>query len=146
MLQKGTFLKLLYSCMYCCLWALNMFKSIEMVNDNELQHVIYLLNFRKATFIVSFVKCIVNIWWLIAWLGDGSWCFMKGEKTCTMNLEWITTIGKGDLMILYLGSMKRTNVSQFLLPPQSFLKFHRPCSLIVWVIRKRVHFGHLRYS
>jgi len=70
-----------------------MFKTIEEAADCEIRSVVRFFNVRnvstfltlkKVRFITRSVKCMVTMWWVMAWLGNGFGCSRKDERMCTM--------------------------------------------------------------
>jgi len=68
----------------------------------------------QVRFITRSVKCIVTMWWVMAWLGNGFGCSMKDERTCTMRRE--VGVHLWWMMIWCVRSTKEhvtTDISQF---------------------------------
>ena len=111
------------SCYVCvCSYALNMFKTIEGAADCEIRSVIRFFwklgMCCQVRFITRSVKCMVTMRWVMAWLGNGFWCSMKDERTCTMRRE--VGVHLWWMMIWCVRSRKEcvtTDVSQFLICP-----------------------------
>jgi len=81
------------------------------------------------------VKCIVTMWWVMAWLGNGFGCSMKDERTCTMRREvgvhiwWMMTC-----CVRLTKECVTTDVSQFLICPCTFLRFQGLYSMTLSVM------------
>lgn len=74
-------------------WIWLMFKLIKWLADCGIQSVIVFWKLwvcDLAKFIVKFVKCMVKIQWVIAWLGSGSECLMHDAQ---WKSKWTTIFG-----------------------------------------------------
>ena len=73
---------------YVCFCVLNMFETIEGAADCEIPSVIRFFWKPGMCYQVRFItrpfKCMVTMWWVMAWLENGFGCSMKDERTCTM--------------------------------------------------------------
>ena len=104
-----------------------MFKTIEGAADCEIRSVILFWTLGmcyQVRFITRSVKCMVEMRWVMAWLGNGFGCSMKDDRTSTMrrkvgvHLWW--------MMIWCARSAKEcvtTDVSQFLICPCTLVRF-----------------------
>jgi len=78
----------------------------------------------QVRYITKFVKCVVTMPWVMAWLRNGFGFSMTDERTCTMRRELCVHLWW--MMIWCVRSKKEcvtTGVSQFLLCPCTFLGF-----------------------
>jgi len=133
----------------CLFLALNMFKTIEGAANCEIRSVILFWTLGmcyQVRFITRSVKCMVTVRWVMAWLGNGFGCSMKGERTCTMRRE--VGVHLSWMMICCVRSTKEcvtTDVSQFLICPCTFLTFQglysMTLSAVIWVIGARTVWG-----
>jgi len=96
-------------------------------------------------FITRSVKCMVTMWWVMTWLGNGFECSMKDKRTCTMRHE--VGVHLWWMMIWCIRSTKEcmmTDISQFLICPCTFLRFQglysMTLSVVIWVAGGRTFY------
>jgi len=89
----------------------------------------------QVRFITRSVKCMVTMRWAMAWLGNGFGRSMKDERTCMMRREMGVRLWW--MMIWCVRSTKecvRTDVSQFLICPCTFVRFQGLYSMTLSVV------------
>ena len=126
-----------------------MFKTIEGAAYCEIRSVICFWTLGmcyQVRFITRSVKCMVTMRWVMAWLGNGFGCSMKGERSCTMRCEVGAHLWW--MMIWCVRSTKEcvtTDVSQFLICPCTFLSFKGLYSMTlsadIWFAGGRILWG-----
>ena len=94
----------------------------------------------QVRFITRSVKCMVTMWWVMAWLGNGFRCSMKDERMWAIRGE--VGVHLWWMMIWCIKSTTEcvtTDVSQFLICPCTFLRFQGFYDIVSSGYHRRLH-------